>query len=243
MFKKITLCSALVSVVALTGCTVHNTTSSDNLIDIYRVEKFVTPGKTTLAEVRELIGTPGLAGKTLQGKDFVGFAVVGERSYGEAAARGFGDILTLGLVDDDERHFTQKNIYFVLDDNKVVQDIKFNGHAYIMHMDSKNYNLCQRQLNEKELRSTHKLTKDEIINSWKKEIIETKPSSIVTIAEEKKKKLEELAYDDVFYPICGHGCYLQHGAFEAFGKYTNEELNLYGGRQPNDGSKKALLGL
>lgn len=245
MFKKIVLGLGLLgSVLVFTGCANHNTTSADTMIDVSKVEKYITLGTTTLQETRELLGTPTISGKTLDGKDFVGFSFIGERGYGEGIARGVGHILSFGIVSDNESYFTQKNLYFVLDENKIVQNFKYNGYSYIMHAGKIfRWNLAQRELNDSELRSSTKFSKDYIINAWKKEIVETQPKIAKKAAEKEKVSIEELEYDDVEYACSGFPAYLQFGAHKAFGDYTNEELNTIGGKQPYDGSKKALLGL
>ena len=119
MLKKITLTLGLASVIALTGCaTNHHTTRNEKLLDVTRVEKFITKDQSTLTDVRELIGTPAYAAKTVQGNDIVGYSFVGERSGASAAGHAIADILTLGIAADDEHKTVQKNIYFLLDDNK-----------------------------------------------------------------------------------------------------------------------------
>ncbi len=245
MFKKIALVLGLLgSVLMFTGCTTANTTRDDKMLDVSRVEKFVTKGTTNLSEVRELIGTPGITGKTIDGKDFVGFAVVGQQSGGEQAGKFAASVLTFGIVDDDESRYTQKNVFFVLDDNKTVQDIKYDGYVYLSQKNFTGFvSLCQRRLSDEELRSTTNYSKDYIINSWKKYVTEVKPADVVAVAQKEKTTIDKLDYDDVEYPVFGFPAYLQISAHNLFGDYTNEELNSVSGRQDKDGSKKALLGL
>lgn len=245
MFKKIALGLGLLgSVLLFTGCTTANTTRDDKMLDVSRVEKFVTKGTTNLSEVRELIGTPGITGKTIDGKDFVGFAVVGQQSGGEEAGKFVASVLTFGIVNDDEYKYIQKNIFFVLDDNKVVQDIKYHGYAY-MHK-TKAFSIvvnCQRELTDQELRDTTNYSKDYIIKTWKDYVLEQKPADVVAIAQKENTPLEKLDYEDIEYNSVGIPAHLQMSAHKLFGDYTNEELNSVSGRQDKDGSKKALLGL
>ena len=60
MLKKILgLVTASVAALSiLTGCTTANTSSGSALVSVSRVKQFVIPDKTTLAETRELLGTP-----------------------------------------------------------------------------------------------------------------------------------------------------------------------------------------
>lgn len=245
MFKKIALGLGLLgSVLLFTGCTTANTTRDDKMLDVSRVEKFVAKGTTNLSEVRELIGTPGITGKTIDGKDFVGFAVVGQQSGGEEAGKFVASVLTLGIVDNDEYKYIQKNIFFVLDDNKVVQDIKYHGYAY-MHK-TKAFSIvvnCQRELTDQELRDTTNYSKDYIIKTWKDYVLEQRPADVVAIAQKENTPLEKLDYEDIEYNSVGIPAHLQMSAHNLFGDYTNEELNSVSGRQDKDGSKKALLGL
>ena len=245
MFRKFALALGLLgAVMVFTGCANHNKTSGDTMLDVSKVEKYITPGQTTLKETRELLGTPTISGKTLDGKDFVGFSFVGSRGYGEGIAKGVGEILTLGIYSDNESYYTQKNLYFVLDDNKVVQDFKYNGYTYILHSGTIfRWSLAQRELTEAELRSSTKYSKDYIINEWKKFIVENQPEIAQKAAAKEKTTIDKLDYDDVEYEGLGFPAYLQFGAHKAFGDYTNEELNSFSGKQSYDGSKKALLGL
>lgn len=245
MFKKIALVLGLLgSVLMFTGCTTANTTRDDKMLDVSRVEKFVNKGATTLGEVRELIGTPGIAGRTIDGKDFVGFAIVGQRSAADEAGKFAASVLTLGIVNDDEYKYIQKNIFFVLDDNKVVQDIKYHGYAYMNK--TKAFSIvvnCQRELTDQELRDTTNYSKDYIIKTWKDYVLEQRPADVVAIAQKENTPLEKLDYEDIEYNSVGIPTHLQMSAHKLFGDYTNEELNSVSGRQDKDGSKKALLGL
>lgn len=245
MFKKIALgLGLLASVFVFTGCTTANTTRSEKMMDLSRIEKFVSKGTTNLSEVRELIGTPGITGKTIDGKDFVGFALVGQKSGAEEAGRFVASVLTLGIASDNEARHTFKSIFFVLDDSKIVQDIKYDGYAYIFRKNAFGFvSYCQRRLTDDELRDTTNYSKDYIINSWKKYVVENQPSEVVAIAKEENTTIDKLDYDDVEYKEFSYPDYLCLTAHNMFGDYTNVELNSIGGRQSNDGSKKALLGL
>lgn len=246
MFKKFGLVLGLLGSFALvTGCSSsYHSTRDDKMLDVTRVEKFVNKGATTLGEVRELIGTPGIAGRTIDGKDFVGFAIVGQRSAADEAGKFAASVLTFGIVNDDEYKYIQKNIFFVLDDNKVVQDIKYHGYAY-MHK-TKAFSIvvnCQRELTDQELRDTTNYSKDYIIKTWKDYVLEQKPADVVAIAQKENTPLEKLDYEDIEYNSVGIPTHLQMSAHKLFGDYTNEEINTFVQDKEKDGSKKALLGL
>lgn len=246
MFKKFGLVLGLLGSFALvTGCSSsYHSTRDDKMLDVTRVEKFVNKGATTLGEVRELIGTPGIAGRTIDGKDFVGFAIVGQRSAADEAGKFAASVLTFGIVNDDEYKYIQKNIFFVLDDNKVVQDIKYHGYAY-MHK-TKAFSIvvnCQRELTDQELRDTTNYSKDYIIKTWKDYVLEQKPADVVAIAQKENTPLEKLDYEDIEYNSVGIPTHLQMSAHKLFGDYTNEEINTLVQDKEKDGSKKALLGL
>ena len=246
MFKKFGLVLGLLGSFALvTGCSSsYHSTRDDKMLDVTRVEKFVNKGETTLGEVRELIGTPGIAGRTIDGKDFVGFAIVGQRSAADEAGKFAASVLTFGIVNDDEYKYIQKNIFFVLDDNKVVQDIKYHGYAY-MHK-TKAFSIvvnCQRELTDQELRDTTNYSKDYIIKTWKDYVLEQRPADVVAIAQKENTPLEKLDYEDIEYNSVGIPTHLQMSAHKLFGDYTNEEINTFVQDKDKDGSKKALLGL
>ena len=245
MLKKITLTLGLASFIALTGCaTNHHTTRNGKLLDVTRVEKFITKDQSTLSDVRELIGTPAYAAKTVQGNDIVGYSFVGERSGASAAGHAIADILTLGIAADDEHKTVQKNIYFLLDDNKVVKDIKYGGYMGIYHFGSlgaSQYMKALRKMTDEELRQTENYSDDYIINSWKQYIVEKKPEDVAKVAADKKKTIEELDEDDVIYPYNSIPGILYLSAKDCFGDVTNYENNAFGGKLPNDGVKSALL--
>ena len=103
MMNKFILSIGFASFIALSGCaTNHHTTRDDKLLDVTRVEKFITKDQSTLSDVRELIGTPAFAAKTVQGKDIVGYSFVGERSAASVAGHAVADILSFGIASDDE---------------------------------------------------------------------------------------------------------------------------------------------
>ena len=111
MLKKILgLVTASVAALSiLTGCTTANTSSGSALVSVSRVKQFVIPDKTTLAETRELLGTPIFFGKTAYGKDFACFSFRGERGTGEAVGKAMAHILSFGIARDKEQQFVQKN--------------------------------------------------------------------------------------------------------------------------------------
>lgn len=245
MMNKFILSIGLASFIALSGCaTNHHTTRDDKLLDVTRVEKFITKDQSTLSDVRELIGTPAFAAKTVQGKDIVGYSFVGERSAASVAGHAVADILSFGIASDDEQKTVQKNIYFLLDDDKVVKDIKYGGYMGITHMEGLTgpaYMKALRKMSDQELRDTTNYSDDYIINSWKQYIVEKKPEDVAKVAADKKKSIEELDEDEVFFPYNSIPGILYLSAKDCFGEVTNYENNALGGKEPNDGVKSALL--
>lgn len=244
MLKKLlglfVACSAALSL--LTGCTTATTTSGNELIDVSMVERFVVPGQSTLKEAREYLGTPILLGKSLNGKDFACFAFIGERGTGEAIGKGVADLLTLGIAKDKERQFVQKNVFVVYDENNVVQEIQYHGFAGIRFFGWFSYNLLAlRELTDSELKENINYSKDYIIDSWKEYAVKERPMDIDNVALKKGKTIEQLKYDEVFYPFLGIPGIAQYSAVKLYKKYTDEKLNKVSGSETGDGSKMSLL--
>ncbi len=209
---------------SLTGCTNTVRTNSDEMLNVSRVKDYVSPGTTTLDEVRELIGSPVITGKTVEGNKFVGFSVSGQESAGRYTKRILVSALTMGIAADKEYKNVVKNFYFVLDKNDVVTDMKSVGYTFIydysMFADG---SLCQRELTEEELNSSTYYPKEYIIDSWKKYILNEKPADVVTYAQKEGVSLDEIDYDDFPYTENSFIAYAPKGAHKFFGNYTNEE--------------------
>ena len=238
MFKKIAFALGVLGLLtgSLTGCTNTVRTNSDEMLSISRINDFVTPGKTTIDEARELIGTPTITGKTVEGNKFVGFSVSGQESAGRHTKRLLVSALTIGIAADNEFKNIQKNIYFVLDKNNVVIDMKSVGYAYIYdHSIFGDGSLCQRELTEEELNSTTNYPKEYIIDSWKKYILSEKPADVVAYAQKEDVSLDEIDYDDFPYTENSFIAYAQKGAHKFFGNYTNEETFEVSGGRSSDG--------
>ena len=228
MLKKILgLVTASVAALSiLTGCTTANTSSGSALVSVSRVKQFVIPDKTTLAETRELLGTPIFFGKTAYGKDFACFSFRGERGTGEAVGKAMAQILSFGIARDKEQHFVQKNVYVIYDQNNIVKEIHSYGYAGIFYSGWFNYYLLAlRPLSEKEL--------NENINYSKQYIID--------VALDKNVPIEQLNYDEVFYNFAGIPDIAVGCAQKLFKQFTIEKMNKVTGRENGDGSKLELV--
>lgn len=72
-------------------------------------------------------------------------------------------------------------------------------------------------------------------------MLEAKPKLAVETATKKGKKLEELDYDDVYYPAYTEPGRLAADAKEHLGEYSNATLDALHGKQTNDGKKLDLI--
>ena len=113
MVKKIAFALGVLGLLtsSLTGCTNAVRTNSDEMLSVSLVKDYVSPGTTTLDEVRELIGTPIITGQTLEGNKFVGFSVSGQESAGRYTKRILVSALTMGIAADKEYKNVVKNLY------------------------------------------------------------------------------------------------------------------------------------
>lgn len=244
LFKRF-ISTALLATVLLTGCAgTYNQhySGGDTMISAEKVEKYIIPGQTTLSELREFMGTPVLTGTLANGKNFVGFLFIGKRSDGEAIGRGVASILTFGIASENEKRGTAKSFFFVLDDNNVVEDIKYKGTVYLSRYELLlQYEKAVRPLTDTEMRDNKNYSKDYIKQTYKPYMLEAKPKVAVDTAAKKGKKLEELDWDDVFYPAYTDPGRLAADAKELLGEYSNATLSAIHGKQPNDGKKMDLI--
>lgn len=244
MFKRI-IATALFATLLLTGCAGslnQHYSGGDTLISAEKVEKYIIPGQTTLSELREFMGTPVLTGTLANGKNFVGFLFIGQRSDGEAIGRGVASVLTFGIASESEKRGTAKSFFFVLDDNNVVEDIKYKGTVYLSRFELVvKYEKAVRPLTDEEMRDNKNYSKEYIQQTYKPYMLQAKPKVAVETAAKKGKKLEELDYDDVYYPAFTEPGRLAADAKEVLGEYSNATLDAIHGKQPNDGKKLELI--
>ncbi len=244
MLKKILgLVTASVAALSiLTGCTTANTSSGSALVSVSRVKQFVIPDKTTLAETRELLGTPIFFGKTAYGKDFACFSFIGERGTGEAVGKAMAHILSFGIAKDKEQQFVQKNVYVIYDQNNIVKEIHSYGYAGIYyHGWFTQALLALRPLSEKELNENINYSKQYIIDSWKDYIVKEIPADVERVALDKNVPIEQLNYDEVFYNFAGIPDIAVGCAQKLFKQFTIEKMNKVTGRENGDGSKLELV--
>lgn len=244
MLKKILgLVTASVAALSiLTGCTTANTTSGSALVSVSKVKQFVIPDKTTLAETRELLGTPIFFGKTAYGKDFACFSFIGERGTGEAVGKAMAHILSFGIAKDKEQQFVQKNVYVIYDQNNIVKEIHSYGYAGIRYYGWFTQSLLAlRPLSEKELNENINYSKQYIIDSWKDYIVKEIPADVERIALNKNIPIEQLNYDEAFYNFTGIPGIAVWSAQKLFKQFTVEEMNKVTGRENGDGSKLELV--
>lgn len=244
MFKKI-LATISVASVFLAGCaSTDNSTMSSHAVSVTRIEKYIIPGTSTLKDVREILGAPTLAGRTIQGQDFVGYNFVGEKNFGRLVGQSFARAFSFGIAKgvDDKEH-TQRVIFFSLDGNDhVVSDIKYDGYTYInRHRSLFSWTIASRRMKQEEVRGTRNYTNDEIEKLWKDYVVNEKPADIQKIADEKGVKIEEIEVDDVKYGASDPKDYIKIMANLNYGEYSDEEINYSKKDEPYDSTKEDLF--
>ncbi len=244
MFNKI-LAAIAVSSALLSGCaTTDNTTMSSHAVSVTRIEKYIIPGTSTLKDVREILGAPTIAGKTLQGQDFVGYNFVGEKNFGRLVGQAFASAFSFGIAKgvDDKEH-TQRAIFFSLEGNDhVVTDIKYDGYTYInRHRSLFSWTIASRRMKPEEVRDTKNYNNDEIEKLWKDFIVNEKPADVQKIADNKGVNIEEIEVEDVKYGASDPKDYLKIMANLNYGEYSDEEINFYKKAEPYDSTKEDLF--
>ena len=149
--------------IALTGCV--SVQKSYDGHDASRVDPFVELNKTTVAQMREYLGTPATLAQDKDGNQVVVFALVGNRDGG-AFARNLGkSMLTFGFG-ASITEYTQKNIIFKATPEGVITDMKKNGWAYLLKHRALFWNECERPLNEQEMDTPLNYTVKEIQQTY-----------------------------------------------------------------------------
>ena len=117
--KKTLLCSLLAASLLVSGCVSYR--AGKNGFDASTVDPYVTLNKTTLKDVRALLGTPTLTARDAEGNLIVGYGLVGH-NLGAGIARNLTkSIATIGLG-SKSREYVVKNVLFKLNNDNVVID-------------------------------------------------------------------------------------------------------------------------
>ncbi len=180
------------------------------------LETLVKTNETTLSDLRALFSTPTFIGETVQGDTVVGYAFLAV-DYLSGSFKVLGStFLTLGAV-STVHPYTQKNAYFKLDKSGRVIEIKKNGYAYIMNLnsDGSGQNECEFDLTDEEVNSaTYYSNRFEIRARYAKEVAKLKGIAI-----------KDVDTSEEFFP-CDEKCHAKRGAIKAYGQFRQMNFDI-----------------
>lgn len=212
MLKRLLVGAFILSFLTITGCTTANFAKVEKFPDLTKTENFIIKGESDTRAVREIFGTPSIILKTK--KDSLPVyayiisctndygATLGENILHSLKTLGFGGNLKNGTTD------TVKNVYFKINADNKVEDIKYNGFAWLVPGGSLTTYFFQG-LTYEEIMSTQPLLEKDIVESY----------SNKNISEENIKKY------DLSQVIKGI-IVLQRLCFNVSGRTLNEDLLL-----------------
>ena len=171
MLKQLLAGAFLLSSLAITGCTTANFTKVESFPDLTKTEDFIIKGESDTKAVREIFGTPTMILKTKNdGHSIYAYAITSENDYGAEFSDQLENIFKkLGFTDllENGTTYTQKNVYFKFSQDNKVEDIQFNGYAWLIPgipLDFKSY-LFQK-LNDQEIKSTKPMLVNDVVDSF-----------------------------------------------------------------------------
>lgn len=208
---------AVAAALTLTGCASVNKSASG--FDLSKLDPYIQLNKTTLPEVREMLGTPTIMAKTSDGDTVVGYALAGHNTAAVYARNLGKSAATLGLG-ARKYEFTLKNPMFLIKDNVVV-DYKKDGVAYLHRYRFLQWNECELKLTPEEINSPAYYSDVEICSRYAQHIAAERNISVddVDLGEE--------------YELCNLPCQVEREMKEAFPNIV--ETNGLVEVEPNDG--------
>lgn len=225
-FKSLLLLLGAASLL-LTGCV--NSTVQSKTVNVTKIEQNVTKNQTTLSDLRAMLGTPFVIGKTHDDHKKVAGFMLRTSTWASAGKNIAKSMFTLGLG-SKSTPFVIKNAIFKFDDNDVVTDYKFNGYSYISKNRITFWNEAQRELTDAELRSEISYTEDEIYDKYLESVAKEKGVAVSDLDSDVKGKE---------FKFCNIYCQGINGALKAFGNF--DIIDGDPAAEPNDGSKAALI--
>ena len=167
----------------LTGCA--NTTVQSKTVSVTKIEKNITKNQTTLADLRAMLGSPLVIGKTNDDhKKIAGFLLRTEMHFAKNFAK---HMLTFGIASSNDAYVV-KNAVFKFDDNDRVIDYRFNGYSYINRHRMIPWNEAQRELTEEELRSDISYTEDDAYDKYLETVAKEKGVAVSDLDKKEKGK-------------------------------------------------------
>lgn len=219
--KRSIIAAGLAAAVALTlsGCASVNKNISG--YDLSRIDPYVEINKTTLPEVREMLGTPTVLAKNAEGDTIIGYAFVGHNTAAVWARNLGKSAATFGLG-SKKYEYTLKNPMFRFKDGVLVE-FKKDGTAFLRRGRFTLWNECELKLTPEEINSPANYSDAEICSRYAEAVAAKKG-----IPVDKVDTGEEFEY-------CNLPCQVFRQMKEAFPNIV--EVTDRVDSEPNDGKK------
>ena len=185
-FKSLLLLLGAASLL-LTGCV--NSTVQSKPVSITKIEQNVTKNQTTLSDLRAMLGTPFVIGKTKDDHKKVAGFMLRTSSWANEGKNFAKHMLTFGFG-SKATPYVIKNAIFKFDDNDVVTDYAFNGYSFIIKHRMSFWNEAQRELTDEELKSDVSYTEDETYDKYLESVAKEKGVAVVCVIEDLDVVLE-----------------------------------------------------
>ena len=155
----------------MTGCV--NSTYQEKVVSVEKIEKHLVKNETTLNDLRALLSTPAIIGKTKDdNKKIAGFIIRTSMTTNLAKNIGKG-LISFGFMSKSDP-MVQKNVIVKLDENDVLTDYAFDGYSYIMRHRVGFWNQAERALTQEELYSSINYDDEEILTKYKEALAKEK---------------------------------------------------------------------
>lgn len=226
--KKFLLATVLFcSSVFMTGCV--NSTYQEKVVSVEKIEKNIVKNETTLNDLRALLGTPAIIGKTKDdNKKIAGFVI--RTSLTANTVKNIGKhLISFGFMSKSDP-MVQKNVVVKLDENNVMIDYAFDGYSYLMKHRVGRWNAAERELTQEELYSAIQYDDEEILTKYKE-----------ALAKEKGCSVRELSKADInkSFKACNLYCFCERSMKKAFGEFDMVDEDP--SEKEGDGSKFNLI--
>lgn len=175
-FKSLLLLLGAASLL-LTGCV--NATVQSKPVSVTKIEQNVTKNQTTLSDLRAMLGTPFVIGKTLDDHKKVAGFMLRNNTWGSVGKNFAKHMLTFGFG-AKATPFLIKNAIFKFDDNDVVTDYSFNGYNFIIKHRIGTWNEADRELTDEELKSDVVYSIDETYDKYLESVAKEKGVAVST---------------------------------------------------------------
>jgi formylmethanofuran dehydrogenase subunit E-like metal-binding protein len=191
--------------------------------DLSVIDPYVQLNKTTLKEVRTLLGTPTFtAVAESDNSKVVGYSFAGHNT-GAVLAREFGrGMLSFGLA-ADKREYTVKVALFKFNSDDAVIDYQKGGASYLSRSRFTHWNECEHKLTPEEINSPAVYSDKQICEIYAKEVAAKEGIAVDKVDTGKE------------FPWCNVPCQAVRVAQEKYGNL--KDLTSSVRTEEDDGSK------